>query len=150
MSNKINMINFVANQGKERYKHFIIHGPALSGKTQMAKKLADKLNATYIDLLADFINDSKIKNSIDIFEPQDLKKYLRTKSDANSFIIVDNMDFLINAWDDSQLGNFLKFVARDENKATYCFILQGNKAILQADFASSQGQKRVFSIYDVE
>lgn len=150
MSKTINMIQYVSTQSKERYKHFIIHGQALSGKTKLARKMTEKLKAVYIDLLEEFASDNDLKGTIDIFGPQELKSYLRNRKLADDLIVIDNIDFLINAWDAEQQSNFLKMVAGDQSREIYCFVMQERKFIIQAVITNSQGQKRIFSIYDVE
>ena len=150
MSNKLNMIDFVANQGKERYKHFIVYGPACKGKTKAAKKLVDKTGAIYMDLLDDFVDDSRLKDMIDTFDLQDFKKYLKNKDNVGSLLIIDNMDFLLNTWDESQWETFLKFVEWDEVTCVYGFIMQDRKGLADADFINSQGQKRAINIFDMQ
>lgn len=150
MKNKMNMISFVQNQSNERYKNFILFGPAMSGKTGIAKKLADKMSAKYVDLLEEFAGNLVVKASIDTFEPHDFKKYLKSKSSGDSFFIIDNMDFLFNTWDSSQQESFFNFIAQDEDQRIFCFVIQDSKSIKEIGFTNSHGQMRVLSIYDVE
>lgn len=150
MENKINMIRFVENQSKERYKNFILFGPAMSGKTKLAKKLAYKMTAKYIDLLKEFAGDINLKATIDTFEPHDFKQYLKSVRDRDNLIIIDNMDFLFNTWDSSQRESFFNFVEMDEDLSIFCLVLQDNKSLKGIHFRNSYGQKRVLSLYDVE
>ena len=150
MSKPINIVQYVDSQIKERYKHFIMYGQACSGKTKQARKMAAILKAGYIDLLEEFVGDDKLKADIDVFGPQEFKNYLRDRKFSNNLIIIDNIDFLVNAWDAEQQNNFLKLVASDQSRAIYCFVMQGRKFIMQAELANSHGQKRIISIYDVE
>lgn len=150
MNQKINIYQFIENQKKERYKNFIIFGPAMSGKTGIAKKLAGKLHAVYVDLLEEFVSNVSIKTNIDTFEPRNLKEYVQIKSGMDSFIIIDNMDFLLNTWDASQKESFFKFVELDEYKNIYCFVIQESKSLKKATFTNSLGQKRVLSLYEIK
>lgn len=150
MENKISMIRFVESQGKERYKNFILFGPAMSGKTELVKKLADKMGAKYIDLLEEFVRDTKIKAAIDTFEPRDFKLYLKSLRDRDKLIIVDNMDFLFNTWDRSEQQSFFNFVEMDEDQSIFCMVLQDSKSLKGVCFRNNQGQKRVLSVYDVD
>ncbi|MDD2212031.1 MAG: AAA family ATPase [Clostridia bacterium] len=150
MENKINMIRFVENQCKERYKNFILFGPAMSGKTKLAKKLADKMGAKYIDLLEEFAGDINLKAAIDTFEPYDFKQYIKSAKDRGKLIIIDNMDFLFNTWDSSQRESFFNFVEMDEDQSIFCLVLQDSKLLKGIHFRNSKGQKRVLSLYDVE
>lgn len=150
MDNKMNLINFVQNQSKERYRNFILFGPAMSGKTELVKKLADKMGAKYIDLLEDFAGDIKMKAAIDIFEPHDFVQYLNKVKERETLIIIDNMDFLFNTWDNSQHESFFNFVQRDDDQTIFCLVLQDSKSLKGINFRNSQGQKRVLSLYDIE
>jgi len=150
MGEKIKIIDFVNNQLKERYKSFVVFGPAMSGKSEFARKLAVKTEALYIDLLADFLSKPELSGSIDTFEPQDLKKYLRNIPFGGKLIVIDNIDFLINTWNNLNKEHFLNFIERDEFRIGYCFILQAAKFLRDRRIENSIGQNRVLNIYNVE
>ena len=150
MGEKIKIIDFVNNQLKERYKSFVGFGPAMSGKSKLARKLAEKTESLYIDLLADFLSKPELSGSIDTFEPQDLKKYLRNIPFGGKLIVIDNIDFLINTWNDLNKEHFLNFIERDEFRIGYCFILQSAKFLRDRQIENSFGQDRILNIYNVE
>lgn len=147
---KIKIVDFINIQLKERYKSFVIYGPAMSGKSEFARKLAEKTGSLYIDLLADFLSKPELSGSIDTFEPQDLKKYLRNIPFGGKLIVIDNIDFLINTWNDLNKEHFLNFIERDEFRIGYCFILQSAKFLRDRQIENSFGQDRILNIYNVE
>lgn len=147
---KIKIVDFINIQLKERYKSFVIYGPAMSGKSKLARKLAEKTESLYIDLLADFLSKPELSGSIDTFEPQDLKKYLRNIPFGGKLIVIDNIDFLINTWNDLNKEHFLNFIERDEFRIGYCFILQSAKFLRDRQIENSFGQDRILNIYNVE
>jgi len=122
----------------------------MSGKSEFARKLAVKTEALYIDLLADFLSKPELSGSIDTFEPQDLKKYLRNIPFDGKLIVIDNIDFLINTWNDLNKEHFLNFIERDEFRIGYCFILQSAKFLRDRQIENSFGQDRILNIYNVE
>jgi hypothetical protein len=127
-----------------------VFGPAMSGKSKLARKLAEKTESLYIDLLADFLSKPELSGSIDTFEPQDLKKYLRNIPFGGKLIVIDNIDFLINTWNDLNKEHFLNFIERDEFRIGYCFILQSAKFLRDRQIENSFGQDRILNIYNVE
>ncbi len=150
MGEKTKIIDFIHIQLKERYKTFGLFGPAMSGKSELAKKLADKTGAVYMDLLAEFVSNSDLRSNIDTFEPQDLKDYLRRVAFNGRLIIVDNIDFLINTWNNLSKEHFLNFIDKDEYMMAYCFILQESKFIRESNMVNSIGQNRILNVYNVE
>lgn len=150
MAEKIKIIDYIHTQLKERYKTFALYGPAMNGKSALAKKLADKTGALYIDLLAEFVSNIDLSSNIDIFEPKDLKDYLRKSAFNGRLIIIDNIDFLINTWDNLNKEHFLNFIDKDEYKIAYCFILQESKFLRESNVVNSLGQSRIFNVYNVE
>lgn len=144
---------FIHEQLHERYKHFIVYGPPMQGKTKLAKYIVDIFTGVYIDLLQEFIGDPNKKNSIDVFGPSKLINFLsRYSCTEKKLIIVDQMDFLINTWDDNQLREFLVFV--DQNQAQVCYIfIMHNYRILERETPikkNDKGKNRLLNIYEIQ
>jgi len=56
----INIEKYLDIQKVEDRRAFIIHGPAMSGKTQFVQRLGDRRNDVYIlDLLQDFARNNR-------------------------------------------------------------------------------------------
>jgi polynucleotide 5'-kinase involved in rRNA processing len=64
----IDLVQLISFQNKEQYRALMILGPANYGKTKFAKRLAEKINAEYVDLLETFIDDESLSKSIDTFD----------------------------------------------------------------------------------
>jgi adenylate kinase family enzyme len=140
---------FIQEQFNERYKHFIIYGPPNHGKTKLAKELAASSNMKYIDLLGIFTNDEKMKSEIDLFNPQKLFTLLQCESEK--LVVIDQMDFLINTWDDTQFRELLVFIDQNQSKTCYVFIMH-NYRILEKEKSVKQndrGHERILNIYNM-
>lgn len=158
---------------QERYKHFAIYGPPLQGKTKLAKHIAQMFGGTYIDLLDEFQKDPAKKNAIDIFGPSKLVDFIKElntrvctlndeyssckgqdlllKNSDGKLMVIDQMDFLINTWDDTQFREFLVFI--DQNQSEFCcmFILH-NYRILEKETPIKNNDKeycRLINIYNI-
>lgn len=116
------LFDFIDIQLKERYKHFIIHGPALYELTPIAKEIQKKFEANYVDLLEVFKEDREKAENIDIFGPTKLTKYLET-FDKEKLYIFDKIDFLINVWDENQIREFLAYIDHSQSNSCFIFIM---------------------------
>lgn len=143
--------NLIDIQLNERYKNFLIHGPALSGKSELAKKIADKYQCNYISLLDSIFNNKDAKNSIDILGPSRLIQYIKDITEGNRLIVVDQIDFLINTWSDSQLRDLMVFIDKNQAESCYIFVIQTHKLLEKEDIISlsDQGTKRVFNVVNI-
>lgn len=120
------------------------------GKTKLAKDIAEIFKGEYLDLLDDFKNDAGKKNVIDIFGPSKfinyIEKYSRTK-----FLVVDQIDFLINTWDDNQLREFLVFVDQNQSELCCMFVMQ-NYRVFDRETPikdNDKGHNRLINIYNI-
>lgn len=138
-------------QINERYKNFLIHGPALSGKTQLARKISEKYQCKYISLLELLVNNKDVKDKIDIFSPSKLIKYVNEITKGDRLIIIDQIDFLINTWTDSQLRDFMVFIDKNQAESCYIFVMQTHKFLEKEDLIdlSDKGTKRVYNVVNL-
>jgi replication-associated recombination protein RarA len=140
----------IQNQQVERYRSFVLYGPPQFGKTNMAQGLAKRFNGEYIDLLQKFTQDVNLKSSIDTFGPEELKKWLYNMNVNKPLIVIDNMDFLYNTWDDNQIDRFLNFVEKDESRKCFCFVLQKRKIFKNRIILNSKNESRLIDIFKVK
>jgi predicted AAA+ superfamily ATPase len=144
---------FIEEQMKERYKHFIIYGPPMQGKTKLAKYISERFNGLYINLLDEFCNDISKKENIDAFGPLKLIDYLKCLFTYNKdLIIIDQIDFLINTWDDNQLRELISFIDHDQSIFCFLFIMH-NYNIFERENAinyNDKGKSRLLNIFQVE
>ena len=142
----IQLINF---QTKEQYRAVMILGPANCGKTRFAKRLAEKINAKYIDLLEIFVDDENFSKSIDTFDVLSLKKYLLKLATEEPVIILDNIDFLLNTWSEREKGEFLNLIDKlrsNETKKTLCFFVQEEDIFDSKRILNSRNESRIIHL----
>ncbi|MBU3114584.1 AAA family ATPase [Clostridium lacusfryxellense] len=143
---------FIEEQLKERYKHFIIYGSPMQGKTKFAKAILNIFTGMYIDLLNVFESDSNKKNNIDIFGPSKLILLIKEYYEVDiKILVIDQMDFLINTWSENEFREFLVFV--DQNQSNQCCIfIMHNYRILEREKLikdNDKGNKRLLSIFEI-
>ena len=148
--------DFIEEQLHERYKHFIIYGPPMQGKTKLAKRISVVFKGIYIDLLDEFQKDNAKKGIIDVFGPARLITYIEERATGKDshvkFLVVDQMDFLINTWDDNQFRELLAYT--DQNQSEFCcmFVIH-NYRILERETLikdNDKGHNRLINIYSIQ
>lgn len=137
-------------QLKERYKHFIIHGPALSGKTELAIKVAKEFDGKYFSLLESLIQEADLKSNIDLFGPTKLLEFIKGKSESERLVIVDQIDFLINTWSEGQVRELMTFIDMNQSEVCYIFVMQTLRLLEKENLInlSDKGSQRVFSLFN--
>lgn len=148
----IDLVQLIDFQTKEQYKAVMILGPADCGKTRFAQLLAEKTGAKYIDLLETFVDDKNLSKSIDTFDVFSLKKYLLKLEAEEPFIIVDNIDFLVNTWSDREKGEFLNLIDKlrsNETKKTFCFFVQGEDIFDSKRILNSRNESRIMHLNQI-
>lgn len=147
----MDIFQFVDEQLQEGYKHFIIFGPPLKGKSDLAKLIAREKSSIYVDFLIEFQNNQKLKEEIDIFNVGELKKHINDIANENGkrLLIIDHIDFLIHTWDKTQIQELITFIETGEN--TYCclFIMQDYKDISRLILKNEKGNRRNINIFDI-
>ena len=145
----IDILQFIKAQQIERYRAFVIHGPAMSYKTKFARKLAQKVAGKYIDLLPTALNEPW-GQMIDEFGAVDFQRWLLQRTQSEQIVLVDNLDFLFNTWPDHEKIRFLTFIDKLSNTLTPCvhgFVLQDDPSLQAgAIAANTKGMSRVISI----
>lgn len=144
---------FIEEQMRERYKHFIIYGPPMQGKTKLAKHISKVFGGIYIDLLDEFQKDADKKNVIDILGPSRLIAYINgVNCNDKKFMVIDQMDFLINTWDDSQFRELLVFIDQNQSELCCLFVMH-NYRILERETPikeNDKGHNRLINIYNIQ
>lgn len=143
---------FVQMQLNERYKHFLIYGPPLYGKTKYAKYIAERYGGTYIDLLNEFCSDNEKKIIIDIFSPAKLIKFLESIESNSKIIVVDQMDFLINTWSDNDLRELLVFIDQNQSDKCFIFIMHNYRLLEKGNLIKNndKGYSRQINMFDIK
>ncbi len=148
---RLKLSAYVATQFTESYRAFIIHGPAMSGKTRLARRMQDVLGAYVLDLQAHFVAHPDLCARIDRYRPRDLEQMLLALDVPESLVVVDNLDFLLNTWTPRHRREFVAMVDRrlrspmDTNK-TFVFLIQTDPVIVRHDLTNTLGQPRILPI----
>ena len=148
---RLKLSDYVATQATESYRAFIIHGPAMSGKTRLARRMRDVLSAHILDLQAHFVAHPDLCARIDRYRPRDLERMLLALDVPESLLVVDNMDFLLNTWTPRHRREFVALVdrrlrsPRDTGK-TFVFLIQTDPLIVRHDLTNTRGQPRILPI----
>ena len=143
--------DYVDTQATESYRAFIIHGPAMSGKTLLARRMRDVLGAYILDLQAHFAGDADLCARIDRYRPRDLERLLLALDVPESLVVVDNMDFLINTWTPRHTQEFVAMVdhrlrSPGDTDKTFVFLIQTDPAIVRQELTNTRGQPRILPI----
>ena len=150
---------YLEQQTHEDRQAFIIHYPALGGKTQFIRKACQVIpNLHYVDLLelslANPVFLSLEKIELGRFKDMilDLDKTLPEKVKA---IIIDQGDFLFNTWDSDEKQDFLHWLRQllrtpSVVKRTFIFVIQTDGVISSAVMTNSRNQSRILALNEFE
>ena len=148
---KYDLRQFLTTQGQETYRAFIIHGPARSGKTQLARRMRAVLGAYLLDLQAYFLEHPELAERIDRFRPNDLEKLLLGLEVPEHIVVVDNIEFLLNTWTRRHLEDLIAVIDRGLKSPgltdkTFLFMVQTNPDIVSHELTNTRGQPRILPL----
>ncbi len=154
----INGLEYLMHLDHERYRAVIIHtdpfkSPALS---DFAKKLCERSNGKYLDLLNLFIDSPELSAAIDQFDPERFLSLLKEQSKAQSLLVVDRMDFILDTWRRNEKQAFFRLVEnqwdsfKDGMKCKILLGLQTSQEFETLNIKDSKGQSRVLKLSDFE
>ena len=153
----LSLADYVATQATESYRSCIIHGPAMSGKTRLERRMRDVLGAYILDLQAHFVANPDLCARIDRYRPKDLERLLLVLDAPESLVVVDNPDFLLNTWTPGHKREFVAMIdhrlrsPRDTEK-TFAFLIQSDPVIARHELTNTRGQPRILpmsAFYDL-
>ena len=147
----LSLPDYIATQATERYRAFIVHGPAMSGKTRLARRMHEVLGAHVLDLQARFVAEPDLCARMDRYRPRDLEHLLLALDVPESLVVVDNPDFLLNTWTASHKREFVALVDRrlqspTVSDKTFAFLIQTDPAIVRHELANTRGQPRILPL----
>jgi hypothetical protein len=152
----INAFNYLDQLGQERYRSIIVHAspeknPSL---TLFCQKISEQTNGKYLDLLELFIQSKQLSENIDSFRPEKLRGLLIEQSKAQSLLIVDRIDFLLDTWTKTERQDFYRLITdqwdsfKDGMKSKLIIGLQTSQEIGTKKILDSHGQSRIFQLTD--
>lgn len=140
---------FIEEQLKERYKHFIIYSLPIGGKSRFGKKICEAYDGYYLDVLQEIKNNIIISKNIDTFYPKDFFEWIAKFSNGKKFIVVDNIDFLINTWREEQEEIFLNLIEKQQSDIAYLFLIQERKFLFKRSITNLSGKNRVINLFEI-
>lgn len=152
----ISVIETLAHLEQERYRAAIFHvTPEKSTSlTDFCQKICKQTHGKYLDLLELFIQTPTLSERIDSFSPEKLKDLLIEESRAQSLLVVDRADFLLDTWRKSERQSFYRLIRnqwdgyKEGMKAIIIFSLQSSQEIDALKIIDSQNQSRIFRLND--
>lgn len=154
--NLVNLKEFMNSLSGERHRTFIVHNGPTTGKSKYARLFAENSKGKYFDLLERFGKDTELKNRIDVFDIRDLENLLVEEAKDTNLLILDNVEFLLNTWDDSGHDLLFHLLAKnwDSFKPSYRAVLSvfliTNRNILDLELNTSKGETKVFHLGRLE
>lgn len=154
--NLVNLREFMNSLSGERHRTFIVHNGPATGKSKYARLFAENSKGKYFDLLERFGKDTELKNRIDVFDIRDLENLLVEEAKDTNLLILDNVEFLLNTWDDSGYDLLFHLLAKnwDSFKPSYRAVLGvfliTNRNILDLELNTSKGETKVFHLGRLE
>ena len=154
--NLVNLKEFMNSLSGERHRTFIVHNGPATGKSKYARLFAENSKGKYFDLLERFGKDTELKNRIDVFDIRDLENLLVEEAKDTNLLILDNVEFLLNTWDDSGYDLLFHLLAKnwDSFKPSYRAVLGvfliTNRNILDLELNTSKGETKVFHLGRLE
>ena len=154
--NLVNLKEFIQALSGERHRTFIVHSDPASGKSKYARQFAKDSGSKYLDLLERFGKDERLKSQIDIFGVKDLKALLIEEAKGTNLLIVDNVEFLLNTWDEDGYDLLFGLLCRNWDsfkpsyQATLGVFLTTNRKIMDLELNTSKRVTRVFPLRRLE
>ena len=148
---KYDLRQFLTTQRQETYRAFIIHGPAMSGKTQLARRMREVVGAHLLDLQDYFGEHPELSQRIDRFRPRDLETVLLKLDVPEPVVVVDNLDFVLNTWTKRRIEEFVAMIDRrlkspGVTDKTFLFMVQSNPDIVSHELTNTRGQPRILPL----
>ena len=154
--NLVNLKEFINSLSGERNRTFIVHNGPATGKSKYARQFAEKSKGKYLDLLGRFEKNAELKKRIDIFDIRDLEDLLVEEAKDTNLLILDNVEFLLNTWNEDGYDLLFHLLAKkwDSFKPSYRAVLGifliTNRKILDLELKTSKGETRVFHLSELE
>jgi len=152
----VNLREFILTLSGERHRTFIVHNEPASGKSNYAKWFAKYSGGKYLDLLERFRKNESLKSRIDVFDIEALEALLVKEAKGAKLLIVDNMEFLLNTWNEDGYDLLFGLLYRtwdsfkSSYQATLGVFLITNRKVMDLELNTSKGETRVFPLKRLE
>jgi hypothetical protein len=151
----LDMLQFLEEQRRERYRAFVIHGRPLEGKTTFALKLASiSYGGQYLDVLQYIATHPAIAQTIDVIDATALRSMIiqYARETAAKLLLVDEIDFLLHIWGHelTEFKRIIESLSCTEIPAVVGFILQTRPFLEEWKLTNSHGQRRIVRLEGIK
>lgn len=143
------IIKFLEELDQQRYRAVIIH--ASPEKSQVLSKfiirVANKAKGKYIDLLDKFIQSKELHENIEVFRPEVFRDFIIEQSRAQSLLVIDRVDFLLDTWRKKERDVFFQMILeqwdgyKEASKAKLIVCLQTSFELENLQSTQSENKK---------
>lgn len=147
MDLKRKIVQSIKEMKRERYKTMFVVGNPLSGKTTLAKDVANFSDAEYIDHLQDVLH--LIKSPVlGAYSPIDFREYIKKKGNSSSkeALMIDEVKWLISTWSQKQRKELAKILSFLETKSVAILVVTKPCEWVNNVSSTSQGKSRILDI----
>ncbi len=98
---RLDMLQFLKEQRRERYRSFVLHGRPLEGKTAFARKLTSIIDGSqYLDVLSYVATHVEFAEIVDLIDAVVLRNIViqYARETSATLLLVDEIDFLLHIW----------------------------------------------------
>ncbi|MEI8131487.1 MAG: hypothetical protein WCG34_03570 [Leptolinea sp.] len=148
----MNFAAYLQKQKQEDRQAFIIHYPAVSAKSQFARKVCQSLPQIYYLDLLEYVFTNPELAPIEKMDCRQLQAILlrvdQTLPEQKTSVLVDQVDFLLNTWsaeEKKELIQWLRMPLRTPSvtKRTFIFLIQTDDVLSSAVLTDSRNQSRI-------
>jgi hypothetical protein len=152
---KIDLREYLRSQAQETCRAFVIHAPAMAGKTKLAQRMESILGVYRLDLQEYFSTNASLVSEIDRFRPKDLERLLLGLQVSEKVIVIDNIDFLLIVWTKRMKQEFMNMIdlrlkSPDITDKTFAFFVQDDSEIINYRFTFNQRQPRLLPLQSIK
>lgn len=121
---------------------FVLCGSPLSGKTNIAKGVAKKLNGKYIDILKEKL--SVLNPRLGLYAPINFKRDISMwAKETDSLLVIDEIEALLDTWTREQHEDLLKLLSGLSGRMHSPVLISSRIDLPYEDFI---GKDRIFKI----
>jgi hypothetical protein len=155
----MNFAKYLEQQRHEDRQAFIIHYPALSGKTRFIQKACQVIPGLHYVNWLEYILVKQNLASLEKIGPGQFEKELleidKSLRDEKTAVLVDQGDPMLNTWDADEKQEFLhrlRVPLRTPGvvKRTFVFIIQTDGVLSSAVLINTLNQSRILALNELD
>jgi hypothetical protein len=155
----MNFAKYLDQQTHEDRQAFIIHYPALGGKTQFVRKACQVIPGLhYVDMLEYSLANPELSSleKIDLGRFKEMLLELdQSLPESTSALAIDQGDFMFNTWDADEKQEFLHWLRATLRtpsvaKRTFIFVIQSDGVLSSARLTNAQNQSRILALSEFD